>query len=132
MSSVSARPYVPQGRLNEEDFGLLRNVPVFDGNLKDAVKEWFATGAKLGNLERERKQAAQQADTADTVTRSDVVKARNQWIRVVRAVLTGLELVDDLDDEIATRLYQPLKDATEKANRGSDAGDKPAEPTPPA
>ena len=121
-----------KGRLNEEAFGLLRSVPILNGNLKDAVKEWFATGSKLGNLERERKQAAQQANSADTVTRSDVVKARNQWIRVVRAILTGLELVDDLDDETATRLYQPLKDAADKADRGSGAGDQPAEPTAPA
>ena len=57
--------------------------------------------------------------------RSDVVDARNQWIRVVRAILAGLELAEGVEDQTMARILQPLKSAVEKISSKSRAKEQP-------
>jgi hypothetical protein len=115
-----------KARLGVDGRELLALVPYIGGNLGAAVDDWFATGVALGNLERERTQIAEAAQSAEGVTRSDVVDARNQWIRVVRAILAGLELAEGVDEQAMARILQPLKSAVEKISSKSSAKEQPA------
>ena len=106
-------------RLDTEDRALLVQVPTMNENLQEMVDEWIRTGTELGNLERQRIRAAEAATSAEGVSRSDVLAARNQWIRVVRAILAGLDLAEGLDERTLTLILQPLKVAVEKAAQKS-------------
>jgi hypothetical protein len=102
-------------RLGADDRALLSEIPIVEGHLEEAVERWMSTGAELGELERERVRAAE-AEAADKgVSRADVVAARNRWIRVVRAILAGLELAEGLDESALSIILQPLRDAAAKA-----------------
>jgi hypothetical protein len=115
-----------KGRLGDDSRELLAAIPFMGGNLQAAVDDWFATGVALGNLERDRTQMAEAAQSAEGVTRSDVVDARNQWIRVVRAIIAGLELAEGVEETTMATILQPLKSATEKAGSKSSSKEQPA------
>jgi hypothetical protein len=102
-------------RLRHEDRKLLETVPTMEGTLSAVMDEWIKTGNELGTLERDRARKVDGIEAGQTVSRADVVQARNRWIRVVRAILTGLELADEVDDKTRALILQPLRLAVAKA-----------------
>jgi hypothetical protein len=102
-------------RLRPEDRELLAKVPTMDGNLSSAMDEWTKTGGELGALVRERTRVADVAAENQQVSRADALKARNQWIRVVRTILAGLDLAEEVDQKTRDLILQPLRLAVEKA-----------------
>ena len=104
-----------KSRLTDADRTLLTQLPIAGGTLLDAVNSWIAAGEALGTVERKRARIAEDDNTAEIVSRSDVVAARNRWIRVVRAILAGLELTEELDEESLRLILQPLQNAVTKA-----------------
>jgi hypothetical protein len=115
-------------RITEADRGLLAQIPAWNGTALSLVEAWIATGEKLGDVERRRAQLAEQvASSSNTVSQSDVLTARNQWIRVVRAILSGLALTDDVDEQTLSTILQPLRNAVDKAaDRRRSGGDSSA------
>ncbi len=121
-------------RLTTDDRTLLSRIPTLNGHLEEMVDRWLAAGSELGALERERIRAAETEAEDQEVTRADVVAARNQWIRVVRAILAGLDLAEGLDEATRSLILQPLQDAAEKAAQKTrpQPASKPAESLEPA
>ena len=118
-------------RLSADDRDLLGQVPTMRGDLRGSVEDWIQTGTAPGALERDRAQAEKAAASTEGVSRSDVVAARNQWIRVVRAILAGLDLAEGVDEETRTLILQPLRNAVKKAtDRSESKGDAQTAPTP--
>ena len=79
--------------------------------------------------------AAKAAKPVDGPVANPLVKARNQWIRVVNVVLASLDLVPDLDDTVRSGIVGPYLRAEQAADRRAiarRAPDEPADPSPPA
>jgi hypothetical protein len=106
-------------RLSSDHIGFLKKIPILGGKLWEAVQAWFGFGRELGVLDDERKklEAAMASGTSEAGTSgADVVKARNQWIRVVRHMETGLEL-DGATEEIVQAILGPVRRAETDAAR---------------
>jgi hypothetical protein len=103
--------------------------------LLDAVKTHVSAGRRLGVIEARRgviDDVAKSAKTADGAVTKPLTRARNQWIRVVNAVLTNLDLVPDLDDAVRSAIVGPYLRAEQAADRRAiarRAPDEPADPT---
>ncbi|MBN2526266.1 MAG: hypothetical protein JXR76_07725 [Deltaproteobacteria bacterium] len=100
-----------KGRLTEDDRAFLDTFPCVGGTILTRVDEWFEAGVVLGGLERDRSQLAEASESAEVVSKSDMMVARNQWIRVVRAILAGLALSEKAGENTVTTILQPLKKA---------------------
>jgi hypothetical protein len=74
------------------------------------IDEWIAIGKQLLALEDEKGQLE-----ADPSAGSEMVKARNLWIRVVNAMVANADLVD-LDTEAEALIFGPLRDTERKAD----------------
>ncbi len=85
-------------------------------------------GNELGNVESNRVRLAEQDGDKETVTRSDSLKARNKWIRVVNSFLRVLEIAD-IDEKTMTNILQPLMTAVEKSRPDDKKPAESAEPT---
>ncbi len=101
--------------LRDETFArALAEVPLpgRKATLLDTVKAHVTAGRRLGVIEARRGvieadlKVARAARAADG-TASALVKARNQWIRVVNAVLANLDLVTGLTDEARSQIAGP-------------------------
>jgi hypothetical protein len=86
------------------------------------VDAWFAAGRALGEsehqkalLEREREVAA-----ASLVKGADVLRARQRWVRVARALVDDVE-AEELPADVAERIVGGLKRALERAATAHDA-----------
>ena len=117
-----------KSRLTDADQALLTQLPIAGGTLLDAVNSWIAAGEALGTVERKRARITEDENAAEIVSRSDVVAARNRWIRVVRAILAGLELTEELDEESLRLILQPLQNAVTKATGKSRSTTETTEP----
>ena len=117
-----------EGRLNEDLRKGLRSIPCLEGNLEQAVDEFIVAGNELGNVESKRVRLAEQDGDKETVTRSDSLKARNKWIRVVNSFLSVLEIAD-IDEKTMTNILQPLMTAVEKSRPDVKKPAESAEPT---
>lgn len=113
-----------KGRLTEDDRAFLDKFPCVGGTILTRMDEWFEAGVVLGNLERERTQLAEASESAEVVSKSDMIVARNQWIRVVRAILAGLELSEKAGENAMSTILQPLKKAVARLGTKSAAGNK--------
>jgi hypothetical protein len=113
-------------RLTSESKAVLRALPTPAGNLMKAVNVWFAANEELGILEAGRaKLEAQVAEQKAGSVQVGQLRARNRWIRVVRAVLQMVDLQKP-DADIERHLLAPLDRALKEAERrvaGSDEGD---------
>jgi hypothetical protein len=128
------------GRLDASSTKLLARIPTSEGKLVDIVDAWSQAGHRLGVLEEEELALNRQLTSNEGGNRpGDVVKVRNRWIRLARALETNLE-VSDADEATVARLLGSLHDAETKAGRraagvrdGTPSNDdKPTTPTPPA
>ena len=96
------------------------------GNLK-GLSNSAMIGATEGWVDpaRERTQLAEASQSKETVSKSDLLNARNQWIRVVRAILAGLELSEKTGENTMFKILQPLKNAVGKLGAKSSAKSQP-------
>jgi hypothetical protein len=93
------------------------------------VEEWIGLGKQLGALEDEkgRLQATAAADPG-TAGGAALLKARNQWVRVVNALVANGELAE-LDSDTDALIFGPLRAAEKLADRRAA---KPAQAEPAA
>ena len=105
------------GRLDASATKLLARIPTAEGKLIDVVDAWTQAGHRLGVLEEEELALNRQLTSNEGGKRpGDVVKARNRWIRLARALETNLE-VSDADEATVSRLLGSLHDAEARAGR---------------
>jgi len=105
------------GRLDESSNKLLARIPTAEGKLIDVVKAWTEAGHQLGLLEAQKVAIHRQITSNDGGKRpGDVMKARNRWIRLARALETNLA-VSDADEATVAEILGSLHDAEIKADR---------------
>jgi hypothetical protein len=116
-------------------------LPGRKATLLDAVKAHISAGRRLGVIEARRGvieaelKVTRAARAADGAT-SALVKARNQWIRVVNAIVANLDLVTDLTDDVRAQIVGPYLRIEQAADRRASArrtagSTEPADPVAP-
>jgi len=113
-------------RLTAEHKALLKEIPVLGGTLFDVHMARVKAGKDLGEIEKERLALEHQAP--DAPTPADAVRARNVWIRTTNALISMLELEENLSDGDRERLLAPLRRAEQKAARRGSASAKESAP----
>lgn len=122
-------------RLTGETLALVKTLPLPGGRtVFDLIQELLEVGKEMGELEDQR---AAEKSSANTVSATDVIRVRNEWVRGVTALMTLAEMVEISDDKYQL-LFGPLKTAVassvqrrkqRKAAKKSTEP-KPATPTP--
>jgi hypothetical protein len=92
--------------------------------LLETVRRWVATGVKLEKLEHEREELL--AKQAVPVAKLTIQAARSQWLKVVSAILSNLEL-SEAPQEAIEAIRGPVLRASERAGKRY-AGGKADEP----
>jgi hypothetical protein len=82
--------------------------------LLDVVQRWIATGAKLGELERERE--ALVAEQQRPHSSATVTAVRGQWLKLVSQILSLLELSEAPAEDIE-KIRGPVLRAAERAGK---------------
>lgn len=118
-----------QGRLDAPSIQALTAIPTPDGHLYQYVEAWMLAATEIGKLERERLELTKKAPPDDT-TPADVVRARNEWIRIVHAIRANL-LLDDAKPEDIEAVFRHLDQAEAKADRRAPVDAKPQTPAEP-
>ncbi len=113
-------------RLNDTSKAKLKKLPIPGGNVMDLVERWMTLAKELGQLENKRAALAQ--PSAKQTSAGDVVKARNEWIRTVNALVSMIELAD-VDDATANLLLGSLRDTERRAARRSSRRDAKEDPS---
>jgi hypothetical protein len=111
------------GRLDDADRKLLGKIAIPGGKLADAVDAWTTEAEALGVLEAQKVALLRQESEGEGVRKSDVQRARNQWIRSVRALEANL-LLTPKGAEVAGDLLESLHEAEAQAGRKRGAGGK--------
>ena len=119
--SEAGRVEVATSRMTPEIEKVLRETVVEDKSLFQLFTDWVAAGRELGDVERERVRLSEK-DSADTITLSDVQKARFYWIRAMNALVDVLALDPALPEELQNRILQPLRHAEAKQARKKSKG----------
>lgn len=120
-----------QGRLDDVAKRALADIGTPEGPLHLHVQAWMKAATRLGQLEQKRLDLTSGASPSDT-RKSDVLRARNEWIRVVNALQTNLQL-DEVTPEDMHRIFRYLDAAEAKASRRSPVEapkDEDVKPTP--
>jgi len=108
-------------RIGAADKDALANLPTPDGSLKDHHEARIDAGKKIGELEK--KKIALAATSPAGASASEVVRARNAWIRTVTAFVAMLGL-DDLTEEKENKILGPLREAERRADRRGETKDE--------
>lgn len=105
--------------------GFLKGVFTTDKKpLLETVRRWIATGVKLERLEHEREELL--AKQSVPVAKVTIQAARSQWLKVISAILSNLELSDAAPEAIEA-IRGPVLRASERAAKRY-AGGKVDEP----
>jgi hypothetical protein len=118
-------------RLDEEDRALLKKLAGPDGKLLDAHKARIKAAARIGELEQKRHDLAGKEDAEETTKQADVLKARNGWIRVARALVAVIDLTSPTAT-VRKRILGRLEVADAKVSRRQKPAGGGAEPPTPA
>jgi len=116
-----------EARLTAQDRTFLKQLPYPGGKLLEAHEARIAAARKLGDLERKKQDLIRANESkAGKVALSDVAKARNGWIRTVRAFVGILDLEKNLAPDVRQKILGPLEDAERKAAKrgGKENGDE--------
>lgn len=119
-----------EARLTAQDRALLKQLSYPGGKLFDAHEARIAAARKLGELEQKKQGLIRASESKDgKVGPSDVVKARNAWIRAVRAFVGILDLEKNLAAKTREKILGPLEEAERKAARrgGKENSETPLE-----
>lgn len=130
-------------RLDANTRKRLAAVTLYDRTLEALVDEWLGVAKQLGALEEQKaKRVGPGGNTA-----FEISQARFGWIRVVKALLANAELapIDENKDRVLFAALRAAELAADRRKRsrtatvesaeniaGSEAKDKPAQPTPSA
>jgi hypothetical protein len=114
-------------RLTDADRALLKKLPMPGGKLIDAHEARVEAAQRLGALEDQRaKIEAKEAD-ASTIKQGDALRARNGWIKAVRALVSAIDL-DEPADTVRKRILGPLDEAERAAGRRASKAGKAQDP----
>jgi hypothetical protein len=108
-------------RVTPADRALLKQLPMPGGKLMDAHTARVKAGNRLGELDRKRIALSSHTDGAQGATQGDVMRARNNWIRVVNAFVATLDLEENLSEASWERILGPLREAERRADRRGNA-----------
>jgi hypothetical protein len=97
-------------RLTADDKKLLKSVAFGKTTLLQIIERYGQVAHKLGET------ATAQHTPAGTPSRADSMAARNQWIRVVNAVLAAIEMVEGNAD-LLREVVAPLREIERRADR---------------
>lgn len=97
-------------RLTADDKKLLKSVAFGKTTLLHIIERYGQVAHKLGET------ATAQHTPAGTPSRADSMAARNQWIRVVNAVLAAIEMVEGNAD-LLREVVAPLREIERRADR---------------
>jgi len=113
-----------KARLTPEMRSLLESLRGPDGTLLEALEQYLQKANRLREIEDLR---AGPSD-GDGPTPSDMVAARNRWIRAIHAVMANLDLAE-VDEETQARLLGPVRAAERAADQrvSSSGGSENAE-----
>ena len=100
-------------RVTDDDRALFASVSLPGGTLAEVVAAWRAAGETLREADHRR---AVLRKTAGGVAPSDLVAARNRWIRSVHMLVASLEYAE-LDDAARNRLLAALNEAEARADQ---------------
>ena len=107
-------------RLNDDDRDLLASLPYPEGTLQQAHDARITAARDLGKLEHKIADLSANMRRSSAITGADVIRARNVWIRAVRAFLAIIDLVA-LEEQDRNRLLTPLNESMENASRRQKA-----------
>jgi len=114
-------------RLTREHRAALQKLPLPGSRtVLDQVDEFLSVGKRLGEIEDRR--AAEQMPGGTTGT--DVIRARNKWIRAVNALLSMAELVE-MPADTYQLVFGPLRAAEKAAERRQQRRGNPTDPNAP-
>lgn len=117
-------------RLTDKDRALLKKLPIPGGKLLAAHEARVKAAARLGALEDQRAQIEAKAADKETVKHGDALRARNGWIKAVRAFVSALDL-DEPTDAARKRILGPLEEAERAAARRAAKAGRAQEPAKP-
>lgn len=117
-----SRSYVDQageiemlkGRLDEKTLLAIADINTPEGPLHLHVQAWMKAATLMSNLESKRMDLSDSA--SEDTRKSDVQRARNEWIRVVNGLRANL-LLDEASPEDMHRVFRHLDAAEAKAER---------------
>lgn len=113
-------------RLTADIKATLKAIPSPDGNLLKTVLAWLDAGDALGALEERRaKLEASVARTREASRGGNLLRARNRWVNVVRAVTDMIELeepVAAVRDEVLGPLERALAQSVRRHARSKTDG----------
>jgi hypothetical protein len=121
-----------KGRLTAPQKAVLKKIALPEGNMLQAVEEWFAIGAQMDEGERRCQNENNAAMSGPS--KVDAVTARNRWIRAVSALESMIALAEVPDDVAQQILRQLWATETKTAHRGARKAEleTPASPANPA
>lgn len=117
-----------KGRLDEQALRALADLTTPEGPLNLHVQAWIKAATRLSDLERKRMDLLERSP-GDT-RKSDVQRARNDWIRVANGLRANL-LLDDASVEHMHRVFRYLDVAEAKADRRIPEASEAVDTTPP-
>lgn len=130
------RSYADQGgeiillkeRLRPEIIDALRAIPTPNGSLYSHVEAWIKAGRELSDLHSERLDILKTIGESE-VRGADVIRARHEWVRVVRALRNSLEL-DNVTPEDREKVFRYLESVAlaSRSRKGSAATSTVEEP----
>lgn len=112
-------------RLSPESIALLKKIKLPGGSFWTVVVErWAHWGKELGILDEQRRILEQSGKGKDEMglSRTEMLNARNRWIRVVRHLESSLELAD-VDQAIIDALMGPLERMAQKSLKKDRPGE---------
>lgn len=95
--------------LEERQRAALRVVPLPNGGtLEEVLNDWIKTAHALGEVERQRSLLTKEGAP------DGVRKAREQWVRVVKTLMSAARL-DDVDENTWAKIFQAIEQAEVEA-----------------
>jgi hypothetical protein len=117
-------------RLQPEHWQALDRVRAGDVTASDALRRWMSIADNISQMEVQRSQLRVQADDTE-VSRAEALNARYQWIRVINAFLSTVE-ISTLSDADRAFILAPLLEAERKATESRKKQPTPETPASPA
>ncbi|GAB4569603.1 MAG: hypothetical protein Tsb0020_23840 [Haliangiales bacterium] len=121
-----SRPYIDEigdaerlpGRLDDETRALMASIETPSGTIEAHVDAWVEAANELGRLSERRAELerARADGQSATTTQAEALKAKNQWIRMARALEAILELDTILSPAQREEIVRPLKRAEAEAD----------------
>lgn len=118
-----------QGRLDDATKSALEAIVTPEGSLYSHVLDWMKAATALVELDEKRLDIERAA--MDQTRKSDVLRARNEWIRVGNGLEANIQLEDASAEDIY-RLFRHLERAEARADRRAPPEALKLEDEPPA